>query len=186
MNYGSIKKTDIANGIGVRVTLFVSGCTHHCEGCFNPETWNFNYGEVFDEKAEEEVLKALAPSFIKGLTLLGGEPMEPQNQEALLPFIRKVKEAYPEKDIWCYTGYTLESDLLGKCADSEGRVGRAKCDATEELLSFFDVLVDGEFQLKNKDIRLKYRGSSNQRLIDLQASLKTNETVMFDLEGRKI
>ena len=186
MNYGSIKKTDIANGIGVRVTLFVSGCTHHCEGCFNPETWNFQYGEVFDEKAEDEVVKALAPSFIKGLTLLGGEPMEPQNQKALLPFVKKIKNLYPEKDIWCYTGYTLECDLLGKTTDGEGRTGRAKCEETEELLSYIDVLVDGEFVLAKKDIRLKYRGSANQRLIDLKASLRENETVMYDLEGRKI
>ena len=176
MNYLSIKKTDIANGDGVRVSLFVSGCTHHCKGCFNPETWSFQAGEPFTEAVEEELLLALSPSHIKGLTLLGGEPMEPDNQRALLPFVRKVKKQFPDKDIWCYTGYTLENDLWQE--------GSARCEATDELLSYIDVLVDGEFVLEKKDIRLKFRGSSNQRIIDVKASLKEKKVVLVLWESR--
>lgn len=174
MNYLSIKKTDIANGDGVRVSLFVSGCTHHCKGCFNPETWSFQAGEPFTEAVEEEVLLALSPSHIKGLTLLGGEPMEPDNQRALLSFVRKVKKQCPDKDIWCYTGYTLEKDLWQE--------GSARCEATDELLSYIDILVDGEFVLEKKDIRLKFRGSSNQRVIDVKASLKEKKVVLYSVE----
>lgn len=162
MNYGTIKKTDISNGAGVRVSLFVSGCTHHCKGCFNPETWNFNYGKPFTKDTEEELLEALSKTYISGLSLLGGEPMEPDNQRVLLPFVKKVKDIYPEKDIWCYTGYDYEKDLLQE--------SRARCESTEELLSYIDVLVDGEFVEELKDISLQFRGSSNQRIIDVKAS----------------
>lgn len=178
MNYASIKKTDIANGVGVRVSLFVSGCTHHCKECFNPETWNFHYGNPFTEEVQEELLQALSPSHIKGLTLLGGEPMEPVNQRALVPFLRKVKERLPNKSIWCYTGYTLESDLLGICADEDGRVGRARCEVTEEFLNMLDILVDGEFKIALKDIRLKFRGSSNQRILDMKETMKERKAVL--------
>lgn len=171
MNYGLIKKTDIADGVGVRVSLFVSGCTHHCKGCFNPETWNFEYGKPFTRETEDEIIEALKPGFVKGLTLLGGEPLEPQNQTVLLPFLEKVKEIYPDKNIWCYTGYTLEKDLLF------GAKSRARCEATDALLKFIDVLVDGEFQIDKKDIRLKFRGSSNQRILDLPKSLAAKKAV---------
>ena len=160
MNYGNIKKTDIADGVGVRVTLFVSGCRRHCKGCFNSDTWDFGYGEPFTEETEKELLDALAPSYINGLTLLGGEPMEPENQAALLPFVRRVRSHYPDKSIWCYTGCTLEKDLVPG--------GSHFCGATEELLSLIDVLVDGEFIEEKKDLRLLFRGSSNQRVIDMK------------------
>lgn len=171
MYYGTIKKTDIANGVGVRVSLFVSGCTHHCKECFNPETWNFQYGNPFTKETENEILKALQSTFVQGLTLLGGEPLEPQNQEALLPFVKLVKEKFPQKNIWCYTGYTLEKDLLPGCES------RAYCQYTDELLSYIDVLVDGEFQIEKKDIRLKFRGSTNQRILDLKKSLMEKKAV---------
>ena len=161
MNYSEIKYTDIANGTGVRVTLFVSGCTHHCEGCFNPQTWDFNYGKPFTEETQKEILAGLSHEYITGLTLLGGEPMEPENQIALLPFLRRVKAAFPKKDVWCYTGYTYEADLLSFD-------GKAHCEATEELLSMIDVLVDGEFILSEKDISLSFRGSRNQRVLYLK------------------
>jgi anaerobic ribonucleoside-triphosphate reductase activating protein len=173
MNYGTIKKTDISNGAGVRVSLFVSGCTHHCKGCFNPETWNFNYGKPFTKDTEEELLEALSKTYISGLSLLGGEPMEPENQRVLLPFVKKVKDLYPEKDIWCYTGYDYEKELL---LDS-----RARCDSTDELLSYLDVLVDGEFVEELKDISLQFRGSSNQRIIDVKASKDSGEVHLWKI-----
>ncbi len=173
MNYGMIKKTDIANGFGVRVSLFVSGCTHHCEGCFNSETWDFGYGKPFTEETQEELIKALSHEYINGLSLLGGEPMEPQNQRVLLPFVKRLKSLFPGKDIWCYTGYTYESDLLG---DS-----RANCESTKELLSNIDVLVDGEFVEDLKDISLQFRGSSNQRIIDVKASLESGTVQLLKL-----
>jgi len=172
MNYGNIKLFDIADGPGVRTTLFVSGCRHHCPGCFQPETWDFDYGESFTHETEQRILESLAPDYVDGLTLLGGEPMEPENQSALLPFVKRVREMYPGKNIWCYTGYTLESDLM--------RGGRAFCEATEELLGLIDVLVDGEFILAEKDITLLFRGSRNQRLIDLPATLRGGETVLWE------
>ena len=172
MNYAKINKNDIANGIGVRVTLFVSGCTHFCKGCFNSEAWDFNYGEPFTKDTENELLEALAPSWIDGLTLLGGEPMEPQNQRALLPFLKRLKEMYPKKTIWCFSGYTLEDELL---ADS-----RARCEVTDEMLSLIDVLVDGEFVEELKDISLRFKGSSNQRLIDLKPTLASGEVVIWE------
>lgn len=175
MYYGEIKKNDIANGIGIRVTLFVSGCTHHCKGCFNPETWNFYYGKPFTAETEQLLLDALSPYYVTGLTLLGGEPFEPQNQKALVPFLRKLRETLPEKTIWCYTGYTLETDLL---ADE----GKARCEVTDEMLNLLDVLVDGEFVEGLKDISLLFRGSSNQRLIDLPKTLQQGETVIWTAE----
>ena len=172
MNYGNIKKRDIANGTGVRVTLFVSGCTHHCKGCFQPETWDFAYGQPFTRDTEDELLEALAPSFINGLTLLGGEPFEPDNQQALLPFLRRVRAAYPDKTIWAFSGYTWE-ELTG---DS-----RARCACTDELLSLVDVLVDGEFVEALKDISLHFRGSSNQRVIDVPATRAGGTIVWKDV-----
>lgn len=171
MHYGAIKNCDIANGNGVRVTLFVSGCTHHCKGCFNPETWDFGYGEPYTEETEEKLLRMLAPPYINGLTLLGGEPMEPENQRALLPLVRKVKARYPEKDIWCYTGYTLETDLL---------TGAARTDVTDALLACIDVLVDGEFIEAQKNIRLRFRGSENQRLLALPETLAAGRPVLWE------
>ena len=183
MNYCEIKKYDIANGEGVRVTLFVSGCTHHCKGCFQPETWNFSYGKPFDEAAREEILEALSSSFINGLTLLGGEPFEPVNQRGLLPLLKEVRARYPEKTIWCYSGYTLESDLLSE--------SRARCECTDEMLSLLDVLVDGEFVEELKNISLPFRGSENQRIIDVKKSLAAGQIVLWqdwqgDTRGMKV
>lgn len=168
MNYCNIKRRDIADGIGVRVTLFVSGCTHHCKGCFQPETWDFAYGQPFDAAAERVIFDELAQTFVNGLTLLGGEPFEPVNQRGLLPLLRAVKENYPGKTIWAYSGYTWE-ELTG---DS-----RARCEATDELLSLLDVLVDGEFMEERKDITLRFRGSSNQRILDVPKSLACGQPV---------
>ena len=162
MNYANIKKYDIANGVGVRVSLFVSGCTHHCMGCFNAEAWDFAYGQPYTEAPEEEILAALSHEYIAGLSLLGGEPFEPQNQRALLPLLRKFRERYPQKSVWCYSGYTLETDILA---------GRAHCEATDEMLSYIDILVDGEFVEEKKDLKLRFRGSSNQRIIDVKRTL---------------
>lgn len=178
MNYGEIKKYDIANGEGVRVTLFVSGCTHHCKNCFQPQTWDFSYGKPFDDATRQELFTALAPSYINGLTLLGGEPFEPENQRALLPFLREVRARFPKKDIWCYTGYTLESDLLSE--------SRARCECTEEMLSLLDVLVDGEFMEDLKDISLPFRGSSNQRILDVKRTLEGGSAVQWKLESESI
>lgn len=166
MYYGNIKKRDIANGIGVRTTLFVSGCTHHCPGCFQPETWAFGFGRPFTQATQDELLESLGEPYIHGLTLLGGEPMEPDNQRALLPFLRRFKRELPGKTLWCYSGYTWE-ELTGQ-AES-----RCRCEATDELLSMLDVLVDGEFVEARKDIRLLFRGSSNQRLIDVPRTLES-------------
>ena len=172
MNYCGIKKCDIANGLGVRVSLFVSGCTHHCKGCFQPETWDFEYGEAFTEETEKELLDALAPSYIHGITLLGGEPFEPENQRDLVGFIKKVKEMYPQKNIWCYTGYLLDEELL--------KSSRARCEVTDEMLSYIDVLVDGEFQLEKKNISLQFCGSENQRIIDVKASLREKAIILWE------
>lgn len=173
MNYGEIKKTDIANGLGVRVSLFVSGCTHHCHGCFNPETWDFCYGQEFTKATEEQLFALLEPGFIAGLTLLGGEPFEPENQRVLLPFLKKVKERYPHKTIWCYTGYLLDEQLWKDSA--------ARCEATDEMLSLLDVLVDGEFVEAEKDISLQFRGSRNQRIIDVPESLRQGKVCLYRL-----
>lgn len=172
MNYGEIKKTDIANGFGVRVSLFVSGCSHRCQDCFNSETWDFSYGQPFTAQTEEELLEALAPGFVNGLTLLGGDPFEISNQRALLPFLRRVKKAFPGKDIWCYTGAVLDRDLIPD--------GHYFCEATEEMLSLIDVLVDGPFVVAQKDITLRFRGSSNQRLIDMKETRQAGKIIPWD------
>lgn len=172
MNYAAIKRRDIANGIGVRVSLFVSGCTHHCKGCFNEEAQNFCYGQPFTTQTEDRLLEELSPSFINGLTLLGGEPFEPANQRALLPFLHRVRARFPEKDIWAFSGYRYEGELL--------RESRARCEVTDELLSLIDVLVDGEFVEECKDISLRFRGSSNQRIIDLKRSRAAGNVVLWE------
>ena len=171
MNFATIKKRDIADGPGVRVSLFVSGCTHRCEGCFNEIAWDFDYGAPFTGAVQQELLEALAPDYVQGLTLLGGEPFEPENQRALLPFLKRVREVYPQKNIWCYSGYTLEQ-LQGE--------SRARCEVTDEMLAQLDVLVDGRFVLAKKNIRLRFRGSENQRLIDMNKTRETGEVVLWD------
>lgn len=172
MYYGNIKNCDIANGIGVRVTLFVSGCRNHCPGCFQPETWDFSYGEPFSDETESRLLEMLEPAYINGLTLLGGDPFEPENQRVLLPFLRRVKRAFPRKTIWAFTGYVYE-DMV--------RAGSAPhCEVTEEMLGLIDVLVDGPFVESLKDIGLRFRGSSNQRLIDLNATRERGELTLWE------
>ncbi len=171
MNYCGIKKCDIANGLGVRVTLFVSGCTHHCKGCFQPETWDFNYGTEFTEQVEQEILDAMKPEYIHGLTLLGGEPFEPENQRVLVKLLRKVKAEYPKKNIWAYTGYLLDEELL--------KPSRARCEVTDEMLEMIDVLVDGEFKLELKNISLQFCGSENQRLIDMNKTRENGEISLW-------
>lgn len=171
MFYANIKKYDVANGVGVRVSLFVSGCTHRCKGCFNAEAWDFSYGKPYTEETEEEILDALDKDYIAGLSLLGGEPFEPQNQRALLPLLRKFRERYPQKDVWCYSGYTFDSDLQ--------KGGRAHCEATDEMLSMLDILVDGEFVEDLKDLKLRFRGSANQRIIDVPRTLREGEVRLW-------
>ena len=173
MNYATIKWTDIANGEGVRISLFVSGCTHRCKNCFNEVAWDFNYGQPFDEAVEEKILTELGADYIAGISLLGGEPLEPQNQEALYPFIQKVKERYPNKTIWCYTGFVF-NEKKGILKED-----RKNTPYTKDLISMFDVLVDGAYIEKLKDIRLKFRGSSNQRVINVPETLKTGECVLY-------
>ena len=171
MHYGQIKNCDIANGVGVRVTLFVSGCTNHCEGCFQPQTWDFGYGEPFTAETEQTLLAMLQPDYIHGLTVLGGEPFEPQNQRALLPFLKKVRERYPQKSIWAFSGFTLEQ------LQTEG--SHPRCEATEEMLSLLDVLVDGRFVLAEKDLRLRFRGSRNQRVLDMNKTRAAGQPVLW-------
>lgn len=160
MYYANIKEYDIADGPGVRVSLFVSGCRHKCKGCFNEVAWDFQYGNLYTKEVEEKILGLLEPYYIQGFTLLGGEPFEPENQRELVQLLQKIKETYPQKDIWCYTGFVYDVDLV------EG--GRAYTEATEEMLSYIDVLVDGPFVEELKDITLKFRGSSNQRILELK------------------
>lgn len=174
MNYATIKNLDIANGPGLRVSLFVSGCTHHCKGCFNPEAWDFNYGQPFTQETEEKIFRLLENSHIRGLSLLGGEPFEPANQAVLLPFLRRFKEKFPLKDLWCYSGYNFEKDML------TGNLG--PWEITQEMLSYIDILVDGEFVLELKNPNLRFRGSANQRVIRVQASLKEDKVVLWDDE----
>lgn len=169
LNYADIKKVDVANGPGVRVSLFVSGCTHHCEECFNPETWDFNFGSPFGETEIEKILTLLSPDHIRGLSLLGGEPFEPANQEAVLELVRRVRKELPQKTIWCYSGYLFEELAAGKIGDH-----------SRELLEGLDVLVDGPFVLEKKDLGLRFRGSSNQRIIDVPASLKAGTVILSD------
>ena len=171
MHIAEIKKTDIANGEGVRVSLFVSGCTRRCKNCFNSVAWDFEYGRPFIPELQEEVLAALSPDYIAGLSLLGGEPFEPSNQKGLLPFIREFKLRFPQKTIWCYTGYTFDNGIMKEV--------QANCEETRELLSLIDVLVDGPFIEELKDIRLKFRGSSNQRVIDMKRTLEAGNVVLY-------
>ena len=175
MHYGEIKNCDIANGEGVRVTLFVSGCTNHCENCFQPETWDFGYGEPFTPAVEDRLIEMLRPGFINGLTLLGGEPMEPENQRELVTFVQNFKALYPKKTVWCYSGYTWEQ-LTGKVPC------HARCEVTDELLSLLDVLVDGRFVEAEHDISLRFRGSRNQRLLDVPKSLAAGQPVWWQDE----
>lgn len=178
MNYGEIKKNDIANGEGVRVSLFVSGCTHHCKGCFNEETWDFNFGKPFTRETGEEIIEALKNDYIDGLSLLGGEPFEKQNQRVLLPFLKEVRQRFPHKNIWCYTGYLFDADIRDRmCRDWE---------ETGEMLSYIDVLVDGRFEIDKKDISLVFRGSSNQRIIDVKGSLETGTIKLYPLKSKTI
>lgn len=171
MNYATIKNNDIANGPGVRVSLFVSGCTHHCPGCFNEEAWDFEYGQPFTQETIDSILNMLKPTHIKGLTLLGGEPFEPQNQPAVVELLRQVKANYPEKSIWAYSGYLFDKDILA------GRLGPR--EITDEYVSYLDVIVDGRFVQSKKNLSLRFRGSENQRLIDVKASLKAGEVVLW-------
>ncbi len=173
MYYGDIKNCDIANGVGVRVTLFVSGCRNRCEGCFQPQTWDFNYGKPFTKETEDQIIEMLKPSYIKGLTLLGGEPFEPENQRALLPFVKRVKEIYPDKNVWAFTGYTLEKLW------EDG--AHPRCEETDELLALVDILVDGRFEKDKKNLMLKFRGSENQRLIDMNATRENGVITMYDV-----
>lgn len=171
MNYATIKKTDVANGPGVRVSLFVSGCTHYCKGCFNSEAWDFQYGQPYTPDTTQEILDALAPSYIRGLSVLGGEPLEPANRDTVWELLRKVKETYPEKTIWLYSGYEYEKDLLRWEAESDA--------AVTGILSLIDVLVDGEFVEEKKNLRLSFRGSENQRLIDVKKTREQGQVVLL-------
>ena len=171
MNYLEIKNYDIANGPGVRTSLFVSGCTHHCKGCFNPETWSFDYGRPFTEETEEEIFRLLEPPYIHGFTLLGGEPLEYENQRALAPFVKKVKERFPEKTIWCYTGYLFE-DILNRMLPN--------WECTKDILNCLDVLVDGPFVEEEKELGLRFRGSKNQRIIDVKKSITEGKIKLWE------
>ena len=164
MNYATIKKTDVANGPGVRVSLFVSGCTHHCKGCFNSVAWDFQYGQAYTLETEQEILQALAPDYIRGLSLLGGEPMEPQNRATVLSLVKKVREIYPRKTIWFYTGYDFDKDLLAWMEAGDPVITK--------LLPLLDVIVDGEYKEECRNLRLPFRGSENQRILDVPLSLK--------------
>ena len=176
MNYADIKLFDVANGTGVRVSVCVSGCTHHCKNCFNADTWDFGYGKPFTDVEINHIIDSCKEDYIAGLSLLGGEPMEYVNQQGLLPLARKFKETYPDKTIWCYTGYTFETDLLDRMCN--------EWEYTKELLSYIDVIVDGEFIDEQKDLSLRFKGSGNQRIIDVPKSLKTGTTVLWDESGK--
>ena len=172
MNYATIKNCDIANGPGVRVSLFVSGCTHHCKGCFNEVAWDFDYGQPFTQETINLILDMMKPNYIKGITLLGGEPFEPQNQPSLVELLRQIKAAYPQKSIWAYSGYLFDKDILaGKLGDPA---------VTREFVSYLDVLVDGRFVLEKKNLSLRFRGSSNQRIIHVPSSLEKGEVVLWE------
>lgn len=178
MHFGNIKKNDIANGEGVRVTLFVSGCRNHCKNCFNPETWNFNYGKLFTKDVKLEIINALNNSWINGLTILGGEPFEVENQRDLVEFIKEVKTTFPNKTIWMYSGYLFDNDI-------KNPQGKVHCEVTDEILNHIDVLVDGRFVEELKNLSLKFRGSSNQRIILVQESLEKNEVILSHLNEYK-
>ena len=171
MNYAGIKEYDIANGPGIRFSLFVSGCTHHCRGCFNPDTWSFHYGKPFTKETEDYIIRQLGQDCYQGMTLLGGEPMEPVNQKGLLPLVKRFKETYPEKDLWCFSGYLYDDLAAGKIGD--GAVTRA-------LLGLVDVLVDGEFILARKKLQLRFRGSENQRIIDMDRTRAAGHIVLWE------
>ena len=171
MNYAAIKEYDIANGEGVRITLFVSGCTNHCFNCFQPETWDFNYGQPYTKDTKQHILKFLDNPLVSGLTLLGGDPFEFSNQESLVELCKEVKELYPDKNIWTYTGFILDQDLL------EG--GKRHGPYTDELLTYIDILVDGPYIDSQRNISLKFRGSENQRIIDLKKSLQEQEVILY-------
>ena len=173
MNYCEIKNCDIANGVGVRVTLFVSGCTNHCEQWCQPETWDFNYGQPFTKETEDNIIDMLAPDYINGLTLLGGEPFEPKNQKELVPFLKRVRAECPSKTIWCFSGFRYDDELL-----RDGSYPR--CRYTDDMLSLIDVLVDGRFVNALKDISLRFRGSSNQRIIDLNETRRQGKIILWD------
>ena len=180
MYYGELKKFDIANGYGVRTTLFVSGCTNRCPGCFQPQTWDFEYGKPYTKETEDEIIESLRPYYVNGLTLLGGEPFEPENQRALLPLLHRVKAEFPDKDVWCFTGFTLDGEL-----QNDG--SHPRCEVTDEMLSMIDVLVDGRFVVEKKNLNLLFRGSSNQRVIDLNKTRENGEvTVWAGLKDEKI
>ena len=174
MKYAKIKKCDVANGPGVRVSLFVSGCNHHCKNCFNREAWDFNYGKEFTEDEQNEIIEDLKPEYITGLSLLGGEPFERTNQEGLVPLIKKVK--YPNKKIWCYTGFTFDNQIIGEMIKKEGR------KTTKEMLENIDYIVDGKFIEELKDPKLRFKGSSNQRIIDVKKSLRENKIINWEEE----
>ncbi len=174
MNYAEIKQYDVANGTGVRVSIFVSGCTHHCKHCFNEETWDFNYGRPFSETEVDQIVEYLKPDYVAGLSVLGGEPFEPSNQEGLLPLLQAVKKEYPEKDIWCYTGYLFDKQILeDMCRKSE---------VTRQMLSCIDILVDGRFVEEKKNLKLRFRGSENQRIIDVKKSLEQGRVIHWEHE----
>jgi len=172
MRYASVKKCDVANGTGIRVSIFVSGCHHHCKGCFNTDAWDFNFGKEYNEEIEESILKELDKSYIQGLSLLGGEPLEHVNQKGLLSLVKKAKERYPEKTIWCYTGYKFDDDVMGKMFET--------WPETKELVSNLDVVVDGKYDEDLRDLNLRFKGSSNQRIIDVQKTLEKNEVILAD------
>lgn len=178
MNYAKIKECDVANGPGIRVSIFVSGCNHHCEGCFNEVAWDFNYGNKFTQETIDEIIKDLDKDYIEGLTLLGGEPLEYENQKGLLPLVKQVKQKLPNKTIWCFTGFDYEKDVIGKMYKN--------WDETKELIENVDVIVDGKFQKEKKNPSLKFRGSENQRLIDVKKSMQQNKIVWADVEDEQI
>ena len=174
MKYANIKKYDIANGPGVRVSLFVSGCKHHCKGCFNEIAWDFNYGKPFTQDTIDSIIESLKPDYIQGLTLLGGEPFEYSNQKGLLPLVRQVREVLPQKDIWCFTGFLFDKDIIENMCK--------KWKETNELLSYIDVLVDGRFVEELKNLNLKFKGSENQRTILVNESLKSGNVILYDFD----
>lgn len=172
MYYADIKKVDVANGPGVRVSLFVSGCIHKCKGCFNEEAWDFKYGHEYTQKEEDKIIELLKPDYIEGITILGGEPFEYVNQKGILPLLRRIRKELPNKTIWCFSGYTFDTDILENMCN--------KYKETKELISYIDVLVDGKFEIDKKNFKLKFRGSSNQRIINVKESLKNNKVILMD------
>lgn len=172
MNYAELKLYDVANGPGIRISLFVSGCTRGCKECFNKEAWDFNFGKPFTDDVIDEIIEYLRPDYVEGLTLLGGEPFEHSNQQGLLPLLRKVRDCYPDLSIWCFSGYDFEEDIMGRMYK--------EWPETKEMLSYIDILVDGRFMVELKDLRLKFKGSSNQRTIMVQETLEKGEIILWD------